>query len=671
VRRVSTDVLDASQLSLDPEQATYYLMLASTSQVSEAIEAVSHSRGLSALVAGSQPRATDLMTLHDLWHDGAQSMKAMNDQVARADAAAPGIAKDLPFDAAATAMATFRDASARRWFGPAFDADVAGLQAPGQAAVDALRAFSRAGVEKLDAMLVDRESSATRGRNLTIAVTIGSLLMVLYLFHSFFLVMRGGLSEVERHLRAMTEGDLTTKPRPWGSDEAAALMTTLAEMQHSLRGIVSEVRLASDGLVHASDEIASASTDLSRRSEQAAANLEESASAIEQISTTALQAAQATRAVSDLAGQNAGVAEAGGRTIAQVIDSMSEVQSSSKRISEIIGVIDGIAFQTNILALNAAVEAARAGEAGRGFAVVASEVRALAQRSAGAAHEIKALITDSVERVDAGSRVVGTAGANMSDLVAKAERMKTLMAEIFTSTTEQSAGVQQVGGAIQVLDQQTQQNAALVEQTAAAAISLHDQATALAGRVAGVRPPAGAPPNREKAPHESAGTTCPVPAHPGARQPRRGVGARRRRGDPAGPDVGCRAALRARGRRGPARHGRRIAGPARRGRRAGRRRGLPRGGPGGRGRRRGRLPVRRRGAVGSGRHAGAALAGRPDRLRRRARQGGRPASGQHRRRDPARLAGSGAGDLRGLAPALNAAPRAPGPGGRVRPLRPS
>jgi len=492
VRRVSTDVLDASQLSLDPEQATYYLMLASTSQVSEAIEAVSHSRGLSALVAGSQPRATDLMTLHDLWHDGEQSMKAMNDQVARADAAAPGIAKDLPFDAAATAMATFRDASARRWFGPAFDADVAGLQAPGQAAVDALRAFSRAGVEKLDAMLVDRESSATRGRNLTIAVTIGSLLMVLYLFHSFFLVMRGGLSEVERHLRAMTEGDLTTKPRPWGSDEAAALMTTLAEMQHSLRGIVSEVRLASDGLVHASDEIASASTDLSRRSEQAAANLEESASAIEQISTTALQAAQATRAVSDLAGQNAGVAEAGGRTIAQVIDSMSEVQSSSKRISEIIGVIDGIAFQTNILALNAAVEAARAGEAGRGFAVVASEVRALAQRSAGAAHEIKALITDSVERVDAGSRVVGTAGANMSDLVAKAERMKTLMAEIFTSTTEQSAGVQQVGGAIQVLDQQTQQNAALVEQTAAAAISLHDQATALAGRVARFRLPAGA-----------------------------------------------------------------------------------------------------------------------------------------------------------------------------------
>jgi methyl-accepting chemotaxis protein len=244
--------------------------------------------------------------------------------------------------------------------------------------------------------------------------------------------------------------------------------------------------------VHASDEIASASTDLSRRSEQAAANLEESASAIEQISTTALQAAQATRAVSDLAGQNAGVAEAGGRTIAQVIDSMSEVQSSSKRISEIIGVIDGIAFQTNILALNAAVEAARAGEAGRGFAVVASEVRALAQRSAGAAHEIKALITDSVERVDAGSRVVGTAGANMSDLVAKAERMKTLMAEIFTSTTEQSAGVQQVGGAIQVLDQQTQQNAALVEQTAAAAISLHDQATALAGRVARFRLPAGA-----------------------------------------------------------------------------------------------------------------------------------------------------------------------------------
>ena len=315
---------------------------------------------------------------------------------------------------------------------------------------------------------------------------------MLSLFHSFYLVMRGGLAEVERHLRAMTDGDLTTSPRPWGKDEAAILMHTLSDMQHALRDIVTEVRSASDGLVNSSDEIAGASQDLSLRSEQAAANLEESASAMEQIAGTVQHAATTTQAVSDLAGDNARVADDGGRTISNVIATMREVQESSSRISDIIGVIDGIAFQTNILALNAAVEAARAGEQGRGFAVVASEVRALAQRSAGAAREIKTLITDSAERVQAGTTVVGAAGQQMSELVAKAERMRTLMAEVLSSAREQDAGVRQVGGSIQSLDQQTQQNAALVEQTAAAAASLHDQANALAQRVARFRLPVAA-----------------------------------------------------------------------------------------------------------------------------------------------------------------------------------
>jgi methyl-accepting chemotaxis protein len=229
--------------------------------------------------------------------------------------------------------------------------------------------------------------------------------------------------------------------------------------------------------------------DLSQRSEQAAANLEESASTMEQISTKVQHTAETTRTASNLAEENSTVAGDSGKTIGKVIETMRQVHESSSKIAEIIGVIDGIAFQTNILALNAAVEAARAGEQGKGFAVVASEVRSLAHKSAGAAKEIKTLINDSVERVQAGTRVVNEAGGQMTALVSKAQRMNSLMSEVLASTNEQSSGVRVVGSSLQALDQQTQQNAALVEQTAAAAKSLHDQANALAERVSRFRLP--------------------------------------------------------------------------------------------------------------------------------------------------------------------------------------
>jgi methyl-accepting chemotaxis protein len=289
----------------------------------------------------------------------------------------------------------------------------------------------------------------------------------------------------------MTEGDLTTTPRPWGGDEAAQLMNTLKDMQTSLRGIVREVRIASDGLVQAGAEIAGASMDLSHRSEQAAAQLEASASAMDQISATVQNTSATSQAASELATTNAVGAAQGGKTIAQVVSTMQGVQDSSLKISEIISVIDGIAFQTNILALNAAIEAARAGDHGKGFAVVAGEVRGLAQRSAGAAREIKALITDSVDRVSGGTKVVTTAGEQIRELVATADRMKSLMAEVLRAAAEQSSGVHSVGESLQALDTQTQQNAALVEQTAAAASSLRDQAVSLADRVARFKlPPA-------------------------------------------------------------------------------------------------------------------------------------------------------------------------------------
>ena len=318
-----------------------------------------------------------------------------------------------------------------------------------------------------------------------------ALLIAGYLFLSFYRVMDGGLKETRRHLRAITDGDLTTSPFPWGNDEAAQLMCELRATQESLRKIVTSVRGSSESMVHASSEIASASMDLSARTEQTAANLEQSASSMEEISSTVKHTADNVRQAAELAADNSKAAVRGGAVIAEVVSTMDDINSSSKKIGDIIGVIDGIAFQTNILALNAAVEAARAGEQGRGFAVVATEVRSLAQRSAQAAKEIKTLISSSVEKVDSGSKVVKDAGGTMQELVVNARRMNDLLAEISTAASEQSSGVSQVGAAVNELDRMTQQNAALVEETAAAASALKDQAIGLANEVDRFKLPAG------------------------------------------------------------------------------------------------------------------------------------------------------------------------------------
>ncbi|MCP5269709.1 MAG: cache domain-containing protein [Burkholderiaceae bacterium] len=334
--------------------------------------------------------------------------------------------------------------------------------------------------------------AASRARLTWVAgVVLASLLLASYLFLSFYRVMEGGLKETRRHLRAMTEGDLTMSPTPWGRDEAAQLMLDLRTMQAALRRMVQRVRHSSDEIVHSSSEIASGALDLSSRTEQAAASLEQSASAMEQISATVRQTSDHTNEAATVARHNAEVAAEGGRTMQQVMQTMEAIRGSSARIGEIIGTIDGIAFQTNILALNAAVEAARAGEQGRGFAVVAAEVRSLAQRSAGAAREIKALIGQSVEQVEAGSDVVRRAGATIDDIVQSSSRVNALLGDVATGAREQSGGIGQIGEAVQELDRMTQQNAALVEETAAAAAAMQDQARTLADEVARFRLPAG------------------------------------------------------------------------------------------------------------------------------------------------------------------------------------
>ena len=293
-----------------------------------------------------------------------------------------------------------------------------------------------------------------------------------------------GLSEVGEVLSAVADGDLTRRIDTRLPGRFGDLANDTNSTVEHLTGIVGQIRAGSESINAAAAEIARGNEDLSRRTEQQAAALEETASSMEELTSTVKQNADNARQASQLAHGAAGIAEQGGQVVGQVVHTMSGITESSRRIADIIGVIDGIAFQTNILALNAAVEAARAGEQGRGFAVVAAEVRSLAQRSAGAAKEIKQLITDSVLKVEEGSTLVDQAGRTMSEIMGSVKRVTDIMADISAASQEQSSGIEQVNQAITQMDEGTQQNAALVEEAFAAAQSMEHQANELVGLVA-------------------------------------------------------------------------------------------------------------------------------------------------------------------------------------------
>jgi methyl-accepting chemotaxis protein len=332
---------------------------------------------------------------------------------------------------------------------------------------------------------VQNEVAATFALRVMIAVVVVSLLLTGLLAVHLYRIIKTSLSNIQDTLQQVSQSlDLTRRVRVERMDEVGRTATAFNHLLDNIVKALGTVRTVTDSVGTAAQEIAAGNLDLSSRTEQQASSLEETASSMEELTSTVKQNADNARQANQLAVSASEVAVKGGEVVSQVVDTMDSINESSKKIVDIIAVIDGIAFQTNILALNAAVEAARAGEQGRGFAVVASEVRSLAQRSASAAKEIKELIDDSVSKVGTGSKLVQEAGTTMDDVVASVKRVTDIIAEITAASQEQSSGIEQVNQAVAQMDQVTQQNAALVEQAAAAAGSLQDQTAKLAGVVA-------------------------------------------------------------------------------------------------------------------------------------------------------------------------------------------
>jgi methyl-accepting chemotaxis protein len=365
------------------------------------------------------------------------------------------------------------------------------------AAIDAVVDMERASAER---EAEQAEADYRHARNLLVGLTLTALAFAAFIALAITRSITRPVAQAVAAAERVQRGDLSVNIEVASRDEIGHLLSRLAAMQDDLRRIVGGVRGSADSVATASAQIAQGNADLSQRTLEQASALEETSASMTQLRGTVRQNADHAQQADRLAQDAAGVAARGGEVVGQVVHTMQGINDSSRRVVEIINTIDGIAFQTNILALNAAVEAARAGEQGRGFAVVAGEVRTLAQRSADAAKEIKTLITASVERVDQGAALVDQAGSTMAEIVAAIKRVTDLMGDISAASAEQSAGVAQIGAAVTQMDQATQQNAALVEESVAAADSLAHQAGALVravavfklsgGKIAGVAVPA-------------------------------------------------------------------------------------------------------------------------------------------------------------------------------------
>jgi len=478
-----TAVADQSSLSLDPEPASYHLVIALTETLPRMTELMGQGRAQGAVALNKQELTAaqrallqgNLATLNQLRVDGKRHFD-------RAFVEHPALSGSLGplYRSADEALAAFAalvqqqllDAEKPNQPAQAYFAAVT-------AQIDSQFKLADAAFAQLETILVQRVQRIDLGLAATAALllgitALGTLLIVV--------IARGthrSVSTARAALDALARGELDHQVPPTYQDECGQIARQLGEAMRDLAGLVGEIKQAGSALGTASVQIASGNADLSARTESSASSLQQAAASMDELNAQVHQSAENARQAAAKAGTAAEVAASGGALVGQLVDTMAQISGSAQRIADITGVIDGIAFQTNILALNAAVEAARAGDAGRGFAVVATEVRALAQRSASAAREIKTLIGQSVETVESGARLVTGSRQTMDDIVRHAQEVSTALGEMGRSTAEQAAGIGQMNAAVSQLEQSTQQNAALVEESAAAAESLRQQAERL------------------------------------------------------------------------------------------------------------------------------------------------------------------------------------------------
>ncbi|HNV58713.1 MAG TPA: methyl-accepting chemotaxis protein [Rhodoferax sp.] len=477
---LSEDIVNATGIALDPTAAGYYLQSAVLQHMPRVTEGLGQmrARGNALLVKGSAT-PQDKGRLEALGIGIRVSMQAARKAIDLAIAANPALGAKV--GEAMTKAVSATDEGLRMVDEKVIQAEVlnhppAEYFAATTKTIDVQFALINIAFEALRQQLDDTVSKAQRELLLGVSAIAALTALAAWVMMVIITTTTSSVSLALRLAKGVADGDLSQQIVAKGNDEMGSLLHALASMQSSLSRVVTTVRSGSEGVATASAEIAQGNNDMSARTESQASALEQTAASMEELSGTVRQNADSARAANQLALNASGVAVKGGEVVAQVVDTMRGINASSHKISDIIQVIDGIAFQTNILALNAAVEAARAGEQGRGFAVVASEVRSLAGRSADAAKEIKMLINASVERVEHGTALVDQAGTTMTEVVSSIKRVTDIMGEISAASNEQALGVAQVGEAVKQMDEVTQQNAALVEEMAAAASSLKNQA---------------------------------------------------------------------------------------------------------------------------------------------------------------------------------------------------